>query len=473
MNPTPTPTGKAKYAWSEITRAEPPKRPASDRIADFEDIYTPYDEATASEQASRCVQCPNPVCVEACPLGSPIPELLALTADHRFKEAAELLCASHSLPEVFAHICIGGRQCERLCVLGAKSDPVSIGPIARFLLNYAWQNGIAEPPVAPATGQRVAVIGSGVCGLVCADALSRLGHAVTVLDSREKPGGRVVNGLPGFRVDTALIERRVELLKHRGVQFRMNVVCGRDVKLSELRRDFDAILFAFSRTEPVPLKVPGARLKGVHPAHQLLVQNRPDAPADSTVVDVRGKRVVVLGGGDTAMDAARTAVRNGAADVLCIYRRDLANMPANPTEQRNAQEEGVRFKFFAEATAMLGNVHGAVTYVRSVHMKPGAPDESGRMSIEPIPGSHFEVPADVVFVAYGYEPAKLTRCDELAELKTDVHGHLIVDENQMTNLPGLFAAGSIVRGAISMVDVVRDARKAVSAVDGYLKGKKK
>ena len=468
MPTPPSPSGKAKYAWSEVERTEPPRRPVADRLADFREAQALYDEATVMAQASRCIQCPNPACVDACPLEVPIPELLSLTADGQFREAAELLLAKHSLPEFFVHICDGKHLCEASCVLVSKSEPVPIGSITRFLLDYASKHGLDEPPVAPLNGQTVAVIGAGICGLVGAEGLSRLGYAVTVMDCHQKPGGRLVNGLPGFRVNQAMIERRVELLRARGVRFRMGVVCGRDLTLSALRRDFDAVFFGLGRADPVPLDVPGAGLRGVHLAHAYFLEHTTGLPLHTPPIEVRGQRVAVLGGGDTAMDALRIAIRRGASEAFCIYRRDRANMPVNPDEFAEAEEEGARFLFQSQPVAILGNAAGEVTGLRCVRTELGETDSSGRLSAVPIPGSDFEVEADVVLVAYGFTPPKLPHCDEFAELVEDERGCLVVDKNQMTNLPGVFAGGSIVRGPIPLADAVRDARKAALAIDSYL-----
>jgi len=466
MNPSSSPSGKAKYAWSDIDRAEPPKRPATDRVSDFHQTHLPYDEATARAQASRCIQCPNPRCVEACPLGTPNHELLALIADGQFKEAAELLFVNQSIPELASHVCVGGRVCEQACILAGKSDPVPIRALTRFLLDYGWKHGLAEPAVEHTTGQNVAVIGSGIGGLVTADTLSRRGHAVTVFDSRLKPGGRVMNGLPGFRVDKELVERRLESLKRRGIRFRMGVTFGQNVKLSELRREFDAVFLGFGLADAMPLDVPGAELRGVYQSLPYVSQNA--LPAGQPSVDVRGKRVVVLGGGDTAMDVLRIAVRRGAAAALCIYRRDEASLPADAEEYEDAREEGAQFKFLSRAVAALGNAAGEVTHVRCIRMETGEPDATGRRSVKPVAGSEFDVPADVVFVAYGFTVPRLPDSDDFGKLSLDGRGCLQVDANRMTNFPGVFASGSIVRGPASLSDVVRDARKTAAAVDSYL-----
>jgi glutamate synthase (NADPH/NADH) small chain len=470
MNPSSSPSGKAKYAWSEIDRTEPPKRPATDRISDFQQTHLPYDEATAREQASRCIQCPNPRCVEACPLGTPIHELLALIADGQFKEAAELLFVTHSIPELASHVCVGGRVCEQACILAAKSDPVPVRALTRFLLDYGWKHGLAEPAVEHPKGQSVAVIGSGIGGLVSADTLSRRGYAVTVFDSRQKPGGRVMNGLPGFRVDKELVERRVELLKQRGIHFRMGITLGQNVKLSDLRREFNAVFLGIGLADAMPLDVPGAELRGVYQSFPFVSQNAlsADGPADQPSVAVPGKRVVVLGGGDTAMDVLRIAIRRGAADALCIYRRNEASLPADAEEYEDAREEGARFLFLSRPVAVLGNAAGEVTQVRCIRMETGEPDQTGRRSVKPVAGSEFDVPADVVFVAYGFTVPRLPDNEDFGKLSLDGRGCLQVDANQMTNFPGVFASGSIVRGPAPLSDVVRDARKAAAAIDSFL-----
>ena len=404
----------------------------------------------------------------ACPLGTPIAELLALTADGHFKQAAEMLFAANTLPEIASHVCVGGRQCERACVLGAKSDSVPIRAITRFLLDYGWKNGLAEPAAAPANGRKVAVIGSGIGGLVTADALSRQGYAVTVFDSRRKPGGRVMNGLPGFRVDKEMVERRLKLLERRGVQFRMNMVCGQDLLLNDLRAKFDAVFLGFGLADPVPLNAPGAGLKGVFQAYPFVSQNTSGVKPEHPVADVRGRRVVVLGGGDTAMDALRTAIRCGASEALCLYRRDAANLAADAEEYANAVEEGAKFAFQSLPVAVIGNAAGEVTAVRCLKTEPGEPDVSGRLSVKPVANSGFEVPADVVLVAHGFAPARLPCAGDFAELAVDEHGCIAVDASQMTNLPGVFAGGSIVRGPAPLSEVVRDARKAAAAIDSYL-----
>ena len=477
MNPDTPTHGLAKYAWMEIDRVEPPVRSASDRVADFRETTDPYDEATAREQASRCIQCPNPTCVEACPLQCPIPELLMLIADGQFAEAAQLLFTTHQIPEIASHVCVGGRVCERACILAGKTYSVPIRALTRFLLDYGWKHGLAEPVVAPANNKTVAVIGSGIGGLVTADALSRKGYKVTVFDSRLKPGGRMMNGMPGFRMDKELVERRIGLLEKRGISFRMGVTFGEGVQLSDLRSDFDAVFLGFGIADPVPLEVPGADLRGVHQALPFITRNEPPAcgPTPNSIntaippVDVKGKRVVVLGGGDTAIDVLRTAIRDGAADVICIYRRDMACMPVDLEEFTKAEEEGARFMFLTQPVAVLGNPAGEVTAIRCIPTELSDPDKSGRPAFMPVAGAtELDVPADVVFVAYGFTAPKLPASDDFALLATNERGYLILDENRMTNFPGVFAGGSIARGPVPLVQVVCDARKATAAIDRFL-----
>ncbi|HVZ63085.1 MAG TPA: FAD-dependent oxidoreductase [Lacunisphaera sp.] len=465
-------TGKAKYAWSEIDRMEPPLRPVADRVADFREAVGDYDEATAREQARRCIQCPNPTCVAACPLNCAIPELLALTADGQFREAAELFFSTHYFPELASHACVGGRVCERDCILAGKSDAVPIRAITRFLLHYGWKHGLAEPALAPPKPQRIAVLGSGICGMVAADALTRRGYAVSVFDSRRTPGGRMMNGLPGFRMDREMVAQRVALLQRRGVEFHMGVAFGPEVKLSDLRREFDAVFLSFGHAEAVPLETPGAGLRGVYPAMVFLTENAGvgcgGMDGHMTPADFRGQRVVVLGAGDTAMDVLRTAIRLGAADALCLCRREERAMLADAEEYARAREEGARFLFSTQASAVLGDVDGRVFGVRCV--KTEAPPVKGvlRPPVQSVPQSETDLPADAVFVAYGFKAPQLPQSDDFARLALDARGHLEVTAEHMTNLPAVFAGGAILRGTATMVELVLDARKAADGIDRYL-----
>ena len=329
--PTPEPQKPlAKYAWSTIARAAPPKRTADDRLCDFGEIYGEYDEATVRAQASRCIQCPNALCMQGCPLSNRIPEWLALAAQGLFLEAAEISRATSNMPEICSRVCPQEKLCEGACILNGKAEPVAIGSVERFINDYAFRHGgVQAVPVKP-NGFRVAVIGSGPGGMSCADELIQLGYGVTIFESLLIPGGLLVNGIPGFKLEKDIVERRIDLLVKRGVKIELGVKVGWDVSLAQLRRDYDAVFVGVGAQKPKTLDIPGGERSGVIDALPFLVEKNVDSPlVDLPKVDVKGKRVAVLGGGDTAMDCLRTALRCGASEVACLYRRDLANMPGS------------------------------------------------------------------------------------------------------------------------------------------------
>jgi glutamate synthase (NADPH/NADH) small chain len=369
---------------------------------------------------------------------------------------------------VFAHVCSGQHLCEAACVLAAKSEPLAIGSLAKFLLAYSREHGISEPPVAPARGQSVAVIGSGLCGLVAADSLSKGGYSVTVIDCHAQPGGRLVNGLPGFKVDRELIQQRDQTLRDRGVHFQMNVACGRDVTLEGLREKFDAVFIGLGRADAVPLNIPGAELEGVHQAYPFVLQSTSNVDLKTPPVSARGRRIVVLGGGETALDAARVALRKGAEEVSCLYRRDENSLPCLPESYRDAREEGVRFLFQVQATSILGAHSGKVTGVRCARTVFEGMEASGRPGVQALPNTKFDIPSDLVLVAYGFTAPKLPPTGDFGQLALDDHGCVKVDANQMSSLAGVFAGGSVVRGRAALADVVRDARTAAHSIDQYL-----
>ncbi len=469
MPTAPSTPHQAKYAWSAIARALPAKRPAEERSCDFAEIYGSYDEAAVRAQASRCIQCPNPLCMQGCPLSNRIPEWLALAAQGLFLEAAAVSRSTSNLPEICSRVCPQEKLCEGACILNTRTQPVAIGAIERFINDYAFAHGGLEATTAPANGFRVAVVGSGPGGMACADELIQRGYDVTVFESQLIPGGLLVNGIPAFKLDKDIVARRIDLLAKRGVKFELGVKIGWDVSCAHLQRNFDAIFLGVGAQKPKALDIPGAEFAGVVEALPFLIQKNVISPlVDLPPVDVKGKRVAVLGGGDTAMDCLRTALRSGASDVVCLYRRDLANMPGSRKEYANALEEGARFEFLVNPVSLVANANGAVTEVRCVRMELGAADASGRRSPRPVPGSEFTVPADIVLVAYGFDPVPFPPGSDLAQIATDRWGALKVDENQMTSVPGVFSGGDASRGASLVVHAVKDARKAALGIDRYL-----
>ena len=371
MSAAPTSCWNSKYAWMLIDRASPPKRAPHERINDFAEIYLSYGESAAREQASRCIQCPDAGCVAGCPLGNHIPEWLALAAEGDFLGAAEVSGATSNLPEICARICPHERLCEGACILNGRAEPVAIGAVECFINEYALSRGAVTAATGPANGLRVGVVGSGPGGFACADELAKHGFAVTVFESQSTPGGLLANGIPGFKLDKAVVARRIELLKRRGVELCLGVRVGWDLSLRELQDRFDAVFIGTGAQQGKTLDVPGADLNGVVQALPFLVgANAPHSP-DSPSVDLEGKRVVVLGGGDTAMDCLRTAIRCGAREARCLYRRDLANMPGARQEYANALDEGAEFQFLAKPVRLEGTGAAGVSRIHCVRMELG------------------------------------------------------------------------------------------------------
>jgi glutamate synthase (NADPH/NADH) small chain len=468
MAESTTPTWPAKHNWRYIARESPPKRSVAERICDFDEIYGLFDEATARAQASRCINCPNPPCARTCPLGNRIPEWLALTADGRFLEAAELSRSRSNMPEICGRVCPQERLCEGACILNARSDPVSIGAVEKFINEYAFAHDAVDAAVAAPNGLKVAVVGSGPGGMACADELVKLGYGVTIFERQSRPGGLLVNGIPSFKLAKSVVERRLDLLCWRGVSFRCHVTVGRDLSVASLRAQFDAVYLAIGAQKPKPLDVAGGHLGGVFHALPFLIQRNLGNGSEQPPIEVGGKRVAVLGGGDTAMDCLRTAIRGGAREAVCIYRRDLENMPGSRREYLNAVEEGARFMFLTNSIALLGNESGHVSEARCVRMELGEPEAKGRCKPRAIPHSEFTLPVDVVLVAYGFDPMPIFAAGNSDEIEVNSWGGVIVDGNEMTSVPGVFAGGDLVRGPDLVVRAVRDGRGAAAGIHKYL-----
>ncbi|MCC6819601.1 MAG: NAD(P)-dependent oxidoreductase [Verrucomicrobiota bacterium] len=456
--------------WRAIDRVDPPKRPAAERVGDFHEIYSLLDEASVREQASRCIQCPQPSCQEGCPLSNRIPEWLALAAEGKFLEAAELSQATSNMPEICPRVCPQERLCEGACILVGHAEPICIGAIEKFINEYAIAHGGNTVSCAPANGLGVAVVGSGPGGLACADELAKLGYAVTIFESQSQAGGLLLNGIPAFKLEKSVVERRLNILRQRGVKFKLGVTVGVEVHLRDLLEDFKAVFLGIGAQKAKPLGLPGADLPGVHQALPFLVQYNSPMPLEIPAIPVAGRRVAVLGGGDTAMDCLRTALRAGATEAVCVYRRDLANMPGSRKEYFNALEETAQFLFLTNPVALEADAQGRVAGVRCVRMELGEPDASGRQKPRTVPGSEFTIQADLVLVAYGFDPVPFPAGSDLSRVALNDWGAVKVDELQMTSVPGVFAGGDASRGASLVVHAVRDGRRAALGIHRFLRG---
>jgi glutamate synthase (NADPH/NADH) small chain len=462
----------SKYTWFEVPRNDPPKRAAIQRTHDFQEIYSLYDEATAREQASRCIQCGMPFCRVGCPLENRIPEWIRLAAEGEFLQAASVSGLTSNMPEICSRLCPQERLCEGMCTLNTRTDPVPIGAIERFINEYAFAHGAVEAFAVMPNGLKVGVVGSGPAGLACADELAKLGYSVSVFESQPVPGGLLVHGIPSFKIEKPLVARRVALLERRGVVFQTNVTVGRDLSLGELLAKFDALFLGMGAQQGKRLGAPGEDLEGVYQALPFLVQKNVGCVTNLPPIPVEGRRVAVLGGGDTAMDCLRTALRAGAREAVCIYRRDLANMPGSRKEYYNAVEENATFLFLTNPVAIEGNAQGQVTQVRCVRMELGQPDASGRRAPRPVRGSEFTVPADLVLIAYGFDPAPFPEDSDWRSIAVNDWGGVIVDEDLMTTRAKVFCGGDQVRGANLVAFAVQDGRRAARGIHQYLRRRK-
>ncbi len=466
---TAKPTTKERL---QISRQKMTEQDPLIRNANFAEVNLGLPEKLALLEAERCLLCKDPKCVTGCPVMVNIPKFIDLVSQGKLPEAADCLLGDNALPAITGRVCPQETQCEIECIRGVKGLPVAIGYLERYVGDWAREHsGQQSLHVAASTGRRIAVVGSGPGGLTAAGQLARFGHDVTVYEALHKPGGVLVYGIPEFRLPKKIVESEVRRLEQAGVKIVCNTVIGRTFTLQELRSGFDAVFIANGAGLPVFMNVPGENLKGVYSANEYLTRINLMAayqfPQAGTPVLV-GKRVATVGGGNVAMDAARTAKRLGAGTSMIVYRRTRKEMPARAEEIHHAEEEGIQFEFLVAPVEVVGNDKKWVTGLKCVRMKLGEPDASGRARPEIIPGSEFVIDCDVVVVAIGSRanPLLTATCPDL---KLNKYGNIVVDDQGMTSLPGVFAGGDIVRGAATVILAMGDGKRAAQSIDSYLK----
>ena len=458
-------------------RALPGKRAADVRREDFSEVYTRYSVEAAAEQASRCSQCGIPYCQIGCPLQNNIPDWLKLAAEDRLEEAYLVSSATNNMPEICGRICPQDKLCEASCVIEKDFEAVTIGAVEQHITDTAWEKGWVEPlRVARQRDQSVGIVGAGPAGLSAAEELRKRGYSVAIYDRYDRAGGMLMYGIPDFKLAKQLVRQRVERLEEGGIAFHLNVEIGSDITFAELRQRHDAILLATGTYKARTAGLPGAALAGVEPAMAYLTAANRVALGDDVAefndgrLNAAGKKVVVLGGGDTAMDCVRTAVRQGAVSVKCLYRRDRENIPGSRFEVVNAEEEGVEFVWLASPKAFLGD--GRLVGVRAQGMRLGSPDVSGRRVPQPVPDSTFSMDADLAIEALGFEAEALPELFATPDLLVGSGGIVETDpDTLMTGLDGVFAAGDIMRGASLVVWAIHDGRKAAGRIHRFLLNK--
>ncbi|PZQ95461.1 MAG: dihydropyrimidine dehydrogenase [Cereibacter sphaeroides] len=458
-----------------VEKEMPEKRPPSLRAQDFHEIYREFADAKAAEQAGRCSQCGVPYCQSHCPLHNNIPDWLRLTAEGRLQEAYEISQATNTFPEICGRICPQDRLCEGNCVIEQSGHgTVTIGSVEKYITDTAWEEGWVKP-IRPMEerAESVGIIGAGPGGLAAADVLRRRGVQVTVYDRYDRAGGLLTYGIPGFKLEKPVVMQRIEQLEAGGVQFVMNCKVGEDLSFDAIRGQHDAVLIATGVYKARDIAAPGVGAEGIVPAlDYLTASNRKSfgdevEAFDSGALNAAGKRVVVIGGGDTAMDCVRTAIRQGAVSVKCLYRRDRANMPGSQREVQNAEEEGVEFVWLTAPRGFTGG--SAVEGVMVQRMRLGAPDATGRQMPELIEGADYVEPCELAIMALGFEPEELPGLWGVPELGVTRWGTIKADfRTHETNLPGVYAAGDIVRGASLVVWAIRDGREAADAILDYI-----
>jgi len=465
--------------FTDIDQQNPTKRKISIRKDDFSEIYAEYIHEKAVEQSSRCSQCGVPFCQVHCPLSNNIPDWLKLTAEGRLEEAYELAQSTNNMPEVCGRICPQDRLCEGNCVIEQSGHgTVTIGSVEKYITENAWNKGWIKPiKVLNEKKESIGIIGAGPAGLACAEQLRKHGYQITIYDRYDRPGGLLIYGIPNFKLEKYVIERRIKVLQSGGINFIQNFEVGKDSTLDQLREKHDAILIATGVYKAKKLEILGSNLQNIFPAMEFLTASNKKGLGDKVelfdngTLNAEGKDVVVVGGGDTAMDCVRTAVRQNAKSVKCLYRRDKKNMPGSAREVINAEEEGVEFVWLSNPREFLGK--NKIENIIVDKIKLGEPDDSGRRKPEVQENSEFKIKTNMVIKALGFDPENLPEMFNSKNLKITDYGTLKINFDTMeTNLPGVFAAGDIARGASLVVWAIKDGRDAAVSIKKFIENKR-
>ena len=469
---------KQLLKFINIDKETPSKREVEDRKQDFNEIYREFINEKAKEQSSRCSQCGVPFCQVHCPLSNNIPDWLKLTAEGRLLEAYELSQSTNNMPEICGRICPQDRLCEGNCVIEQSGhETVTIGSIEKYITENAWEKGWIKPiKVKKENKKSIGIIGAGPAGLAAAEELRKTGHQVNIYDRNDRPGGLLIYGIPNFKLEKHVVQRRIKLLKESGIKFIQNFEVGRDSTLDKLREKHDVILIATGVYKAREIEIPGRKLENIFPAMEFLTASNKKGLGekvnlfDNGKINAKGKNVAVIGGGDTAMDCVRTAIRQNAKSVKCLYRRDKENMPGSKKEVANAEEEGVEFVWKSIPKEFLGK--NKIENILVNKIKLGEPDDSGRRKPEIQKNSEFIIKSDMVIKALGFDPENLPKLFNSNDLQVTRRGTLKTDFDTMeTNLPGVFAAGDIVRGASLVVWAIKDGREVATSIKNFLETK--
>ncbi|OOZ42284.1 glutamate synthase [Solemya pervernicosa gill symbiont] len=462
------------FQFVQVPRTDPEKKSADERVQEYAEIYGHFGPENAAEQADRCLGCGNPYCEWRCPVHNYIPNWLKLVAEGNIEEAAELSHRTNSLPEICGRVCPQDRLCEGACTLNTGFGAVTIGAVERYISDTAFAKGW-KPNLSNVedSGKRVAIIGAGPAGLGCADILARHGVKAVVYDRHPEIGGLLTFGIPEFKLEKGIVKRRREILEGMGIEFKLNTEVGKDIQFQEMVDGYDAVFLGMGTYDSMTGGIPGEDMEGVHVALDFLISNVNncyDYPQDENgFVSMEGRNVVVLGGGDTAMDCTRTSIRQSAKAVTCAYRRDEANMPGSKKEVANAKEEGVQFAFNRQPVEIVGN--GKVEGIKVITTALGEPDERGRRRPEPVAGSEEVIPADDVIIAYGFRPSPAPWFADFG-INLDDRGRVVAPEESefkfQTSNKKVFAGGDMVRGSDLVVTAIYEGRQAAEGILDYL-----